>query len=99
MTPQNNLTKELSSFELTDELISINKHYQKLDKLHEHFETLIESFKDVDDDSKELKVLEKMQDKICKEMRKISADLRNEQFLQKMVKAAVMLKAYKYCDY
>lgn len=110
------LQKEIMGFEVTDELIAINKRYQKLDEIYDQYEKLIEALEYVEksplvqltssivasdsdldsiEDSKELKQLRKMQEKVGREMRKIYDDLRSEIYLHRMLKGAMMMKALK----
>lgn len=114
------LSKEISGIEITDELIAINKKYQKLGEIYDKYEALIdelsnnytfgsstgnsgegnagvENKKDefLIEREKQIKVLEKMKDKIADQMSKIWEDTRKEIYLHRMLKGAMMLKAFK----
>ena len=91
-----NLVREVSSIEVSDEIIAMNKRYQKLCELEEQFNSLIESTESIYGyDSKETKALEKQRAKIAKESRAIFLNINEQMLFVRMFKGAMMLKAFK----
>lgn len=115
------LAEEIRGFEITDELIVINKKYSKLGDIYDGYASLIKILendytfgfsKDSDpkaggnliqanakddfliDREGQIKKLEKMQTEILDQMGKIYEDLRKELHLSRMLKGAMMLKAF-----
>lgn len=95
----NPLVKEVASLEITDELIAMNKRFQKLNELEEKLEEaekLAESIYGYG--SKEMKAIEKMKDKVFDEAVVLARQAREHAYLCRMFKGAMMLKALKQVE-
>lgn len=96
------LIREVSSLEVTDELIELNKKYQKISLLDDKFDELIEAINSVyglgSKDAQAialLKPIEKAREKNFKEYVKVFEEVQKHAFLCRMLKGAMALKALK----
>ena len=105
------LTKEIIGIDVTDELIAINKKYNKLGEIYDGYEKLLDILRNqhiwgtpskeeradprMVDREKQITQLEKMQSKVGKEMSTIYEEVKNELYLHRMIKGAIALKVLK----
>ena len=94
------IERDVRGIDITDELISLNKEYKKLDILYNKYEELIDTVREMNsvpfyNDNEETKALYKLQKKIAKRMEDITEKVQKDLLFIRLGKCAMIQKALK----